>query len=316
MQIKSPHSPVLSPVSGSTHVSLQHEISVQEIVQRYRSELKIDVGHFFGDLKSIQVYRCDDTGYVFYEPKTVFGDGEFYRKLQENNWYYKEEKWEHQIALGEIASSDRVLEVGSGAGAFLRRLKKNCQTSPIGLEMNQGAATEARSRGCEVITESVEEHAKENQNRYDVICMFQVLEHIPNPGEVLQSCVTMLRSGGRLILAVPDNGERNPESLFVRRSGVLNMPPHHAGLWDARSLSCLAQILDMKIVSLKTEPAQEAAYQNSYRGLIKNDLIKRYGLIGKVVYAVQLEFIKYLVRQISPYLPAHSIYVTLQKSAD
>ena len=42
---------------------------------------------------------------------------------------------------------------------------------------------------------------------YDVICLWHVLEHLPNPGETLRFCRGLMGERGRIVLAMPNDGD-------------------------------------------------------------------------------------------------------------
>jgi hypothetical protein len=143
---------------------------------------------------------------------------------------------------------------------------------------------------------------------------FQVLEHIANPMDILSDSVNMLKVGGKLIICVPDNSMRAFKSIFVDDSQILNMPPHHQGLWDIPSLAYLNKILPIKLDVIMIEPAIYAHHRNSYRGILKRDLLRRYGkFLGMAIYSVARPFYNHALHHLSKYLPAHSIMAVYTK---
>jgi SAM-dependent methyltransferase len=101
-----------------------------------------------------------------------------------------------------------VLDVGCGEGTFLaemRALGWKC----TGLEMDAGAARRARaSRGLQVVNSSVDEAAF--PDRFDLVTMSHLLEHVPDPRHALHRAAGWLGRGGRLFLTLPnvDSWER------------------------------------------------------------------------------------------------------------
>lgn len=59
----------------------------------------------------------------------------------------------------------------------------------------------------------------QNNSKYDLVTMFEVWEHLENPGEVLERAVEVLSEDGLMIVSTPDR-ESNPP-------GVLKRSPHH-----------------------------------------------------------------------------------------
>lgn len=306
---------VVSPLTGEGPVTLLHSIDADKLVSDYMKVFGIDIRKYLKGIASVEVYKCARTGYRFYYPFDLCGDGEFYSQLEKHDWYYMDTKWEHDETLKDIKAGDRVLEIGAARGSFLQRAMKIEKVRCVGLELNQSAATMARKRGVDVLAETAEEHAVNRRDEYDVICLFQVLEHISHPASLLSSAMRMLKRGGRLIIGVPDNSIRARSSIFVTRDDILNMPPHHMGLWDAVSLSSLAKIYPVNLDSLMVEPAETSNQRNGYRGLIKKHLREKYGLAGFAYYLAIRTILTHCISELASYLPAHTILARYVKQS-
>jgi 2-polyprenyl-6-hydroxyphenyl methylase/3-demethylubiquinone-9 3-methyltransferase len=48
---------------------------------------------------------------------------------------------------------------------------------------------------------AVEELAAERPASFDVVTCMEMLEHVPDPGAILQACATLLKPGGRLFVS-------------------------------------------------------------------------------------------------------------------
>jgi 2-polyprenyl-3-methyl-5-hydroxy-6-metoxy-1,4-benzoquinol methylase len=233
------------------------KISTSQIIYNYLKHYKIDVTKYFNNNKTIYVFECLNSGYRFFYPLSIFGDSEFYAKMQNFDWYYMPWKWEHQQASLLIKSEMSVLEIGCAEGEFLQKIHKNTGCKCTGIELNHYAAEIARSKGIEIFTETIEEFAKRGEGFYDYICSFQVLEHISNVFSFLEAQVRLLKKGGLLTISVPNN------SSFISKSiNYLNMPPHHMGLWNLNSLSNLTKIFPLDILAIDYEPLQK--YHRKY----------------------------------------------------
>ncbi|WAC01931.1 hypothetical protein N7U66_19130 [Lacinutrix neustonica] len=51
---------------------------VADIISRYKRELNMDVASFFKGIENIQLFECKFTGYQYYRPHGLYGDGPFY----------------------------------------------------------------------------------------------------------------------------------------------------------------------------------------------------------------------------------------------
>jgi SAM-dependent methyltransferase len=99
----------------------------------------------------------------------------------------------------------RLLDVGAGIGTFLA-IARDRGWLVEGTEVSTTAVVKGYERhGIAIRAGRVEEAAPPGP--YDVICLWHVLEHLPSPGETLQYCGGLLVKHGRLILAMPNDGE-------------------------------------------------------------------------------------------------------------
>lgn len=306
---------VQSPITGCSNVTFVHKIDCAWLVRQYREILGIDISRLVREHREIVLYKCNDSGYRFYYPTDVVGDSWFYHQLESNDWYYLPRKWEFDEARRFIEPGSSVLEIGAGRGHFVEFIVREFPgISCVGLDPNEYAAREAHRRGVEILVESLREHARKNPRKYHVACCFQTLEHVPKPMDYLQDMLSILRPGGLLVIGVPDNSDRPMRSIFVTPNNILNMPPHHQGLWDVVSLAYLAKVLPVKLEHLAVEPASARHHFNSYRGLMKADLLGRFGrILGQLVYLAGRPFYNHALRHLCHYLPAHSILAVYRK---
>jgi SAM-dependent methyltransferase len=144
--------------------------------------------------------------------------------------------------------------------------------------MNENARRSGSEKGIKIINETVEEHAKNFPNHYDVVCFFQVLEHIHHVDEFLQSSVDSLKTGGKLILAVPNN---DPYFLKYDKYQIWNFPPHHMGWWNEMSLTALQGFYSIRLESISTENLSH--YKEYTTAFLKNKF-ERSSVIRRFLY--------------------------------
>jgi SAM-dependent methyltransferase len=99
----------------------------------------------------------------------------------------------------------RVLDVGCGQGGFLDRARAaGLQTA--GLDASPAAVAAARERGFDVRLASAAAHPFEDEPPFDLITMWDVLEHLEDPRAALTGCLHRLAPGGRLVVLTPAMG--------------------------------------------------------------------------------------------------------------
>jgi len=230
-------------------------ISVSQLVDVYRKEYGIDVARYLPNVELIERHRCRQTGLLFFSPRALAGSPEFYSELysgDDESWAYQNEKWEFETARRLIGGANVVLDVGCGGGSFLDALEGQVDAR-FGLETSSFGRKQAQGLGLEVFDQTITDHAQEHHNQYDAVTAFQVLEHVDDPRAFVFSCVEVLKPGGMLVLSVPN------QDAFLRHCHLLplNLPPHHVTLWQRSSLVALAELFELELVWLETEPLQE-----------------------------------------------------------
>ena len=100
-------------------------------------------------------------------------------------------------------AATRLLEVGSGAGLFLKAAER-AGWDVAGLERSGEGAAFARDRlSLDVRTEAAEAMSFE-PGSFDVAVMFDVVEHLFDPRAVLEATRRVLKPGGLLVVSTPN----------------------------------------------------------------------------------------------------------------
>lgn len=303
-------SSIQSPINGGK-VRFIEKIKSADIIQKYQKKLNIDVSTYIGKTEYISIYECESTQYRFFYPLDIDGDDKFYEALQDSEGYYLPWKWEHQKALESIKKNDQLLEIGSARGAFLEGLAKHFGNNfnACGLELNSDAANVAKSKNVEVIVESIQSFSQKKPESFDVVCFFQVLEHISDIKDFITDSLKCLKPGGKLILSVPNNDS------FIKDLplNILNLPPHHMGLWNEKSLQNLALEFNIKPISFQFESLSPIHVWSYYH----SKLIRIFGnnILSKGLLIPLLPFIWYKKRKrLSPNIIGHTILSVFEKN--
>ncbi|MFL5733314.1 MAG: class I SAM-dependent methyltransferase [Chloroflexia bacterium] len=143
--------------------------------------------------------------------------------------------WRYRTFL-QLASrrGGRLLDVGCGTGNFLR-LARDRDFDVAGVDADRLAVQVARDRfGLSNTTFATVEQliAEPPAERYDLISLFDVLEHLADPVAVVQGLARLLTPEGYLVITVP-SASRWP-ALF---DPYVDAPPHHLTLWTPQALA-------------------------------------------------------------------------------
>jgi 2-polyprenyl-3-methyl-5-hydroxy-6-metoxy-1,4-benzoquinol methylase len=106
------------------------------------------------------------------------------------------------ISFYTRTGTGRLLDIGCNEGRGLEIYARGGYEVE-GLELNETAAAVARRKGFRVATENLDTFAP--AGRFDVVVLANVLEHSPNPAQMLASVRSLLKKGGQLWISCPNN---------------------------------------------------------------------------------------------------------------
>ena len=107
-----------------------------------------------------------------------------------------------------LNENSRLLEIGCNDGCFLSSLKEHGINNLIGIEPTKDASKIAIEKGLDIhnifFTEKTTKEVFEKKS-FDVLVTRQVLEHIVDLNDFLQSINFVLKDDGFLVIEIPDS---------------------------------------------------------------------------------------------------------------
>lgn len=102
-----------------------------------------------------------------------------------------------------LAPGARILELGAGTGGNVALLQKFGTVTAV--EMNEAARDIARARhaGADVRAGTLPHELPLAGQRFDLVCLFDVLEHVEDDAASLSAARALLAPGGFLLITVP-----------------------------------------------------------------------------------------------------------------
>lgn len=151
--------------------------------------------------------------------------------------------------LEQFIKRGKVLDVGCAAGFFLDEAhERGWQVQ--GLDVSSFAADYAAKRfGFDVRQGSLTEQDYPAGN-YDLITLWDVIEHVPDPKAYIQRAAELLRAGGVLALATPDV-DSLPARLTGKRWVGYKLSEEHVYYFSIRTLRDMLEAAGLDVIDTR-----------------------------------------------------------------
>lgn len=120
------------------------------------------------------------------------------------------------IIRKRLTNAGRVLDIGCYTAALFDLLPKAIKF--IGLDFDEEAIDIAKSKGAEVYKCNLEEEQIEFEEKFDVIVVAEIFEHLKRPMELLGYVNSLLKDDGMLIVSLP-----NENTLYHRLMSLFGL---------------------------------------------------------------------------------------------
>ena len=185
------------------------------------------------------------------EKKT--GGESLYREITDLEWLEKT----HFLDVLDFAKKygkeeSKVLDIGCGGGTFLEYMKKN-NYKVYGVEPALNLKSMLEGKGITAYTSSIFD--TEINEKFDVVTLNNVLEHIENPDLVVKRVNELLENDGLLVIKVPNdfNMIQEEANRFVHNKNWWVCYPDHLNYFSKDSLSKLVEDCGFEILDLMVD---------------------------------------------------------------
>jgi len=161
--------------------------------------------------------------------------------------YYQDRRWEFERAGKLLEPGQSVIDIGCGDGGFLRQVVSNAGRA-VGVDQNPEGMRQLGAAGIEGHCLDLAALAKSPVGQFDLVCAFQVVEHLTDLEPFVQAVQATVAPGGRLMVSVP-----NAERLRINPLDPLDCPPHHVSHWRSGQLRELARRAGFEVTAMSYE---------------------------------------------------------------
>jgi len=253
-------------VQTQTETNLTRETVACHLCTSTRSE-----PYFAG--RGFTVARCADCGLYYVNPQPSTQELEqIYATFDSGDQWRKGEEHFNRVvcrAISRYKRSGAALDVGSGSGNFLRAMRR-AGFSVYGVEPSKTGSTYAREHhGVETFNGTIEQLLSSGADqRFDVVSILNVLEHLKDPAGVLRELRAMLQPSGILAVVVPDArlhvvigeirkrlGASDPYWMNTQRHPLVGFdPPHHLCSFEPHTIARLVENCGFRVLQVRNAP--------------------------------------------------------------
>ncbi len=191
-----------------------------------------------------QMVKCKICGLLRSTPR--IGEEALKALYQESHVTYGEDMRALNLTYGQALTdalaftkrSERLLEIGCGDGFFLLEAKRRGIKEVWGVEPSDQARASADQSIRKNIKAGLYRPGIFQKNFFDVICYFQVIDHLPDPLASLKQSFSELREGG-IVLCISHNLGASTNKLLGRRSPIIDI--EHTYLFDKKTMTRICE---------------------------------------------------------------------------
>lgn len=149
----------------------------------------------------------DDIEFVSASARAVDFAGEWYDIASEDHFWFE---WRFNVLMRSIRDLDvstsdplRVMDIGCGTGVLIQQLEHTTHWSIDGVDLNLSSLRKAEIGRGRRLFYDVREERREYLEAYDIVVLFDVIEHVPDDRGLVLSSIRHLKRGGLVMINVP-----------------------------------------------------------------------------------------------------------------
>jgi SAM-dependent methyltransferase len=223
------------PVCGSRR--LEPKFDVRQItddpLHSYALELGASVATIVACRECAFLFKSTRPSAAYLHQHYTESSESYLKSIAEDDAEFREDfRVARQLLHHAFPRGGSILDVGCASGFFLESLGQSWNRH--GIELFRLAVERSRSRPGLVVHERDLASAGFAKETFDVVCSFDVIEHLPNPMPIFQEARRILKPGGWLLLGTGNSG-----SLAARMAGsrwTYLCIPEHLSFFNPRSL--------------------------------------------------------------------------------
>ena len=268
--------------------------SEYEVIHKGLKEENVDLTKKYSSSSNIvgndQIVRCKNCGLKYVNPRLsgeeiVIGYSEGSDELFISQAKGRELTFKKSLKLIEkYSNKGKILDIGTAGGSFLK-VARDSEWIVEGIEPNKWLCDWGFKKYGIKIRQGTLFYKKNKfkNEEFDVITLWDVLEHVTNPKETLQECNRIMKKNGLLVVNYPDIGSFVAKSMGKRWIFLLSV---HLFYFDRKTIKKILNETGFEVIKIKKHFQTLSLGYLVYRMKAYNEFLYKIG--NKVVNLLHL----------------------------
>jgi 2-polyprenyl-3-methyl-5-hydroxy-6-metoxy-1,4-benzoquinol methylase len=258
---------------------------------------------FLINKNGFNIVKCKNCGLVYVDPQPPddqieklysfekgYGTWRFDPLESKKKFNKKRKQFEEYIKLIERCKKPGfLLDVGCSSGLFLE-LARSFSWKCYGVDVNKDTAAIAKQKGFNIVIGNLLSTNFPHET-FDVITLWEVLEHVKDPTSTLRHARNLLKNDGYLFISTPNISGFEPKVNYYLMGKTINFwrhpePPHHLYQFSVLTIQKLLQKTGFKVISvqMKEIPLDYTAPKGRHvKSLMFRVVTKMLYLVGRLL---------------------------------
>ena len=218
-------------VNCSNCGSIRHDVFLEPIINE--SSPAVLYGAASGIRGTQRLVTCLDCGMIYESPRypaEVIVKGYIASEEAVHDSQYRMRVLSFYGALKKNAKylplpGAKILDIGTAGGAFLDAANE-FGFDAYGMEPSKDLVERGKARGLKIEQGTIESHGFE-AHRFDMVSLWDVIEHLPDPKAALIEIRNLLKPNGVLLINFPDIGTWQSKIAGKKFWWILSVHLHH-----------------------------------------------------------------------------------------
>ncbi len=223
---------------------------------------------------TFRLVRCKHCGLVYQNPRPSskswgviypeeydqyinLSDREYYRNVAYRYGFQKRLR-----AIEKFTKGGNLCDIGCATGDFLREVQLHNHWHAFGIEPSSYASAIAQNAGLSIHNGTLSDKPFPDI-QFDVISMWNVIEHLEDPKKNLQEIYDRLRPGGLLIFTTPNL--ESFDARFFKKYWIGYELPRHYYIFSKTTLLEYLKVTGFDLLSTQCLYGEHAAAMSSIR---------------------------------------------------